>query len=244
VSPDRALAIAGRIVNQMRRDPRTLGLMFFVPLFLMGLIFLSLPDQPGLFDYLAPAILGGVVLFLVFILTGVSFLRERLQGTLERLMASPVTRADLVMGYLLGFFFFAVLQSVTVLLFTVWVLGVKYRGTLGEVLAFQLVVALGSLNLGILASTWARNEFQVVQFIPLFVLPQFFLGGLLWPVEQMPWYLQDISRIMPLRYAIEGLRGIMLDGKGFSGVLPQFGILMGFALVMLFLAGLSLRRTS
>ena len=244
MSLDRALAIAGRIVSQMRHDPRTLGMMFFVPLFLMTLIYLSLPDQPGLFDYVAPAILGGMVLFLVFIITGVSFLRERLQGTLERLMASPVTRADLVMGYVLGFFLFAALQSAIVLLFTVWVLGVEYRGSLGEVLAFQLVVALGSLNLGILASTWARNEFQVMQFMPLFILPQFFLGGLLWPVEQMPWYLQDLSAVMPLRYAIEGLRGIMLEGKGFSGVLPQLGFLGGFALVMLFLAGLSLRRTS
>jgi ABC-2 type transport system permease protein len=244
VSLDRALAIAGRIVSQMRHDPRTLGMMFFVPLFLMTLIYLSVPDQPGLFDYLAPAGLAVVVLFFVFILTGVSFLRERLQGTLERLMASPATRADLVVGYLLGFFLFAALQLVVLLLFTIWVLGMKYRGSLGEVLAFQLLVALGSLNLGILASTWARNEFQVVQFIPLFILPQFLLGGLLWPVEQMPWYLQDLSRIMPLRYAIEGLRGIMLDGKGFSGVLPQLGFLGGFALVMLFLAGLSLRRTS
>lgn len=244
MSLDRALAIAGRIVSQMRHDPRTLGMMFFVPLFLMTLIYLSVPDQPGLFDYLAPAGLAVVVLFFVFILTGVSFLRERLQGTLERLMASPATRADLVVGYLLGFFLFAALQLVVLLLFTIWVLGMKYRGSLGEVLAFQLLVALGSLNLGILASTWARNEFQVVQFIPLFILPQFLLGGLLWPVEQMPWYLQDLSRIMPLRYAIEGLRGIMLDGKGFSGVLPQLGFLGGFALVMLFLAGLSLRRTS
>ncbi|MBU2009346.1 MAG: ABC transporter permease [Chloroflexi bacterium] len=228
----------------MRHDPRTLGMMFFVPLFLMTLIYLSVPDQPGLFDYLAPAGLAVVVLFFVFILTGVSFLRERLQGTLERLMASPATRADLVVGYLLGFFLFAALQLVVLLLFTIWVLGMKYRGSLGEVLAFQLLVALGSLNLGILASTWARNEFQVVQFIPLFILPQFLLGGLLWPVEQMPWYLQDLSRIMPLRYAIEGLRGIMLEGNGFSGVLPQLGFLGGFALVMLFLAGLSLRRTS
>ena len=244
MSLDRALAIAGRIVSQMRHDPRTLGMMFFVPLFLMTLIYLSVPDQPGLFDYLAPAGLAVVVLFFVFILTGVSFLRERLQGTLERLMASPATRADLVVGYLLGFFLFAALQLVVLLLFTIWVLGMKYRGSLGEVLAFQLLVALGSLNLGILASTWARNEFQVVQFIPLFILPQFLLGGLLWPVEQMPWYLQDLSRVMPLRYAIEGLRGIMLEGKGFSGVLPQLGFLGGFALVMLFLAGLSLRRTS
>ncbi|MFH1483586.1 MAG: ABC transporter permease [Chloroflexota bacterium] len=244
MSLDRALAIAGRIVSQMRHDPRTLGMMFFVPLFLMTLIYLSVPDQPGLFDYLAPAGLAVVVLFFVFILTGVSFLRERLQGTLERLMASPATRADLVVGYLLGFFLFAALQLVVLLLFTIWVLGMKYRGSLGEVLAFQLLVALGSLNLGILASTWARNEFQVVQFIPLFILPQFLLGGLLWPVEQMPWYLQDLSRIMPLRYAIEGLRGIMLEGNGFSGVLPQLGFLGGFALVMLFLAGLSLRRTS
>ena len=244
MSLDRALAIAGRIVTQMRRDPRTLGMMFFIPLLLMTLIYLSLPDQPGLFDNVAPAILGGMVLFLVFIITGVSFLRERLQGTLERLMASPATRADLVTGYVLGFFLFAVLQSVVVLLFTVWVLGTQYRGNLAEVLVFQLMVALGSLNLGILASTWARNEFQVVQFMPLFILPQFFLGGLLWPVEQMPWYLRDLSAVMPLRYAIEGLRGIMLDGKGFSEVLPQLGFLGGFALVMLFLAGLSLRRTS
>ena len=244
MSLDRALAIAGRIVSQMRHDPRTLGMMFFVPLFLMTLIYLSVPDQPGLFDYLAPAGLAVVVLFFVFILTGVSFLRERLQGTLERLMASPATRADLVVGYLLGFFLFAALQLVVLLLFTIWVLGMKYRGSLGEVLAFQLLVALGSLNLGILASTWARNEFQVVQFIPLFILPQFLLGGLLWPVEQMPWYLQDLSAVMPLRYAIEGLRGIMLEGKGFSGVLPQLAFLGGFALVMLFLAGLSLRRTS
>jgi len=244
VSLDRVLAIARRVILQIRYDRRTLALLFLVPLVVMTLVNLSMPEMPGLLDYLAPALLAALALFFVFILTSVSFLRERLQGTLERLQASPVTRGDIVLGYWLGLLLFAAIQSLIILLYTIWVFRVHYRGSLAEVFLFQMLITAGGLNMGILASTYARNEFQVVQFIPLLLLPQFFLGGLLWPVEQMPGYLQALARILPLTYAIKGLRAIMLDGKGLLDTLPQLAFLGVFAAVMLFLAALTLRRAS
>ena len=157
-------------------------------------------------SYTAPALLAVLAVFFGFILTGVSFLRERSQGTLERLMASPVSRGELALGYLLGFLIFAMVQSIIILLFTIYALHIQYRGDLWQIFVMQIISTVGAVNLGILVSTYARNEFQVVQFIPLFILPQVFLSGVLWPVEQMPDYLQWVSKFLPLTYAIRGLR--------------------------------------
>ena len=241
MTPSRALAIARRIVRQFSRDRRTMAMIIMVPLVVMTLVGLSFPEE-SILDYVAPALLATLALFFVFILTGVSFLRERAQGTMERLMASPVSRVEIMVGYLLGFLLFAAAQAIIILLFTIFVLDVHYRGALWQIFVFQLVITVGALNLGMFVSTYARNEFQVVQFIPLILAPQVFLCGLLWPVEQMPNYLQYISRVLPLTYAVDGLRGIMLSGDTLVDVWVDLVVLVGFAVAMTFLGAASLRR--
>jgi ABC-2 type transport system permease protein len=235
--------IAGRVVRQLTRDRRTMALLFIVPLVVMTLIGLSFP-QTGVLDYIAPALLATLALFFGFLLTGISFLRERSEGTLERLMASPLSRWDIVVGYLCGFFVFALLQTMIILLFTIYVLDVHYQGDLWQIFIFQVVVIIGAVNLGIFISTFARNEFQMVQFIPLIILPQVFLCGVLWPVEQMPGYLQWISKFLPLTYAVDGLRDIMLSGKNLPDTWFQLAVLIGFAVLISLIAGFTYRRGS
>lgn len=239
---DRALAIAARIVRQFLRDRRTLGMLFLVPLLVMTLVGFSFPAGQGVLDYIAPALLAAMALFFVFILTGVSFLRERSQGTLERLMVSPVSRIEIVMGYLLGFIIFAAAQALIILFYTIFVLKVNYAGALWQIFVFQLIITVVALNLGLFVSTYARNELQVIQFIPLVLVPQFFLSGLLWPVDQMNRFLQYLSKFMPLTYAVDGLRKIMLEGLTLGEVWKDLFVLVGFAAAMTVLGALALRK--
>jgi len=239
--PRLVFTVASRVIRQLTRDRRTMGLIFIVPLVVMTLIGLSFPETSVL-DYIAPALLATLALFFGFLLTGISFLRERSQGTLERLMASPISRLDLVVGYLCGFFLFALVQTLIILLFTIYVLKVSHHGDLWQIFVFQVIVIIGAVNLGIFISTFAKNEFQMVQFIPLIILPQVFLSGVLWPVEQMPDYLQWISVVLPLTYAVEGLRDIMLSGQNMIDVSVELAVLVGFALLISVLAAITLRR--
>ncbi|MDD4873564.1 MAG: ABC transporter permease [Dehalococcoidales bacterium] len=235
------LHIAGRVAKQIIRDRRTLGMIIVVPLVVMTLIGLSFPDQ-GVLDYIAPAMLATLALFFSFLLTGISFLRERSQGTMERLMVSPVVRMNIVIGYLLGFFIFALTQTLIIVLFTIYVLGINFYGDLWQILVFQVIVITGAVTLGIFTSTFARNEFQMVQFIPLIIIPQIFLCGVIWPVEQMPDYLQWLSVVLPLTYAVDGLRDIMLYGANLYDVWLELVILAGFAVLTSVLASLTLRK--
>ena len=241
--PSQAFTIAARIIRQLIRDRRTVVLIVLVPVVVMTLIGLSFPEG-GILDYIAPALLATLALFFSFLLTGISFLRERSQGTLERLMASPVSRLDIVVGYLFGFFVFALTQTLIILLFTIYVLNVQYRGDLWQIFVFQIVIITGAVNLGIFVSTFARNEFQMVQFIPLMLFPQVFLCGVIWPVAQMPDYLQWLSKILPLTYAVDGLRDIMLAGKNLLDVGFELAVLVGFAVVISVLAAITLRRSA
>jgi len=218
-----------------------MAMIVVVPVVIMTLIGLSFPEE-GILDYIAPALLATLALFFSFLLTGISFLRERSQGTMERLMASPLSRLDIVVGYLFGFFIFALTQTLIIVLFTIYVLGVNYYGDLWQILVFQIVVITGAVNLGIFISTFARNEFQMVQFIPLIIVPQVFLCGVIWPVEQMPDYLQWLSAVLPLTYAVDGLREIMLYGKNLLDVGFELAVLAGFTVVTSILAAIVLRR--
>ncbi|MBI2829644.1 MAG: ABC transporter permease [Chloroflexi bacterium] len=239
----KAFIVAKRVIRQFRRDRRTMALIIVVPVVVMTLIGLSFPET-GVLDYIAPALLATLALFFSFLLTGISFLRERSQGTLERLLASPLSRLDIVVGYLFGFFVFALAQTLIIIFFTIYVLGVDYRGSLWEILVFQTIVIIGAVNLGIFISTFARNEFQMVQFIPLIIIPQIFLSGVLWPVEQMPDYLQWLSNILPLTYAVRGLRDIMLGGKNLLDVGLELAVLVGFTIGTSVLAAITLRKSS
>ena len=242
MSPDRTLAISLRIMSQIRRDHRSLALIIVAPVIVMSLVGFSFADQRGVLDRVAPALMAVFAMFFTFILTGVSFLRERSQGTLERLLTTPVGRLDILVGYLLGFLVFAAVQSVVILFFTIFALQVSYQGDLWQIFVLLMLLTVVAVNLGIFVSTFARNEFQVVQFIPIILAPQIFLSGVILPVEQMPSYFQAIARVLPLRYAIDGLRGIMLEGRGLGDVDLELAVLSAFAIILLSLAAMTVRR--
>jgi ABC-2 type transport system permease protein len=198
----------------------------------------------SLLDYLAPVLVAFFAFFFIFLLSAVSFLRERTTGTLERLMATPLRRGELVLGYLAGFSFFALLQAIVILLFTVFVLQVQYRGNLATIFIVEAVLVVGAVSLGLLVSAAARNELQAVQFVPIVLLPQVFLSGLLIPVEGLPDYLRPISAVLPLTYANEALRSVMIKGYALGDplVLRDIGILLAFGLVTAIGAVASIRR--
>ncbi len=193
-------------------------------------------------DSLAPVFIGIFSFFFVFLLTSVAFLRERSQGTIEQVMVSPLSRTELVIGYVCGFTLFALIQSLLILLFIVFVLRVHYSGNLALVFLVSALLTIGSVNLGIFLSTFARNEFQIVQFIPLVFGVQVFLSGIFWPIAQLPQMLQPISYILPLTYANEALRGVMLKGNSISEIGGQLTALLVFALLMVLLSALTMRH--
>jgi ABC-2 type transport system permease protein len=207
----------------------------------------------------APAIIGFFAYFFVYILTGVSFLRERTGGTLERLMATPVTRGEIVVGYTLGFGLFATIQVVVLML---WTLGTVHVPAIGPLPAFTiglgvpmagspflaflvvLLVAIGAVSLGIFLSTFARTELQIIQFIPLVISPQFLLSGVLFPVSSLPPVIQPLAAIMPLTYAVDGLRQVFIRGADLA--VPELrvdvAVLAGFAVFFGVIAALTIRR--
>jgi ABC-2 type transport system permease protein len=237
------VTIANRIIHQMIRDRRTIVLLVIVPLVIASLVGVSIPDKMIL-DYTAPAILATLILFFGFILTGISFLRERSQGTLERLMASPASRLDIVGGYLLGFILFALIQTMILFFYMIYVLKVSFHGDLWQILVFQIIIAIGAICLGTFFSIFARNEFQMMQFIPLIIVPQMFLCGLLWPVSEMPNYLQWIAKILPLTYGIDGIRALMLQDKNLLDIGKEVGVLAAYAVGLMVLAALTLKRST
>ena len=241
--PSQAFIIAGRVMRQLIRDRRTIALLIIVPLVIASLIGVSVPDK-RILDYTAPAILAVLILFFGFLLTGISFLRERTQGTLERLMASPVSRLDIVGGYLLGFLLFALVQTMILFFYLIYVLNVSFHGDLWQIIFFEIIIGILAVCLGIFISVFARNEFQMVQFIPLIIVPQMFLCGLLWPVSQMPEYLQWVAKFLPLTYGVDGIRALMLQGQDLLDIGKEIGVLAGYAAGLLILAAITLRRGS
>ena len=210
-------------------------------------------------DVFAPIFLAFFGYFFVFLLTGVSFLRERIGGTLERLVATPVTRAEIVLGYSLGFGIFATLQIAFLTLFILNAVEIPAIGPVGPItiglgvdtagspllaFAFALLLSLGAVNLGIFLSTFARTELQVIQFIPLVIVPQALLSGILWPVERLPDVLQAIAHALPLTYAVEGLREVMLKGADLTSRTVQLDLVVlgGIALLFVALASTTIRR--
>ena len=207
----------------------------------------------------APAIVGFFAYFFVYILTGVSFLRERTGGTLERLLATPVTRGEVVIGYTLGFGLFATIQVAVLML---WALGSLHVPALGPLppfslglgvavngsplLAFVVVVllAVGAVSLGIFLSTFARTELQIIQFIPIVLAPQFLLSGVLFPVSSLPSILQPVVAIMPLNYAVDGLRQVFIRGAdlGVPALQLDLAVLAVVAAFFATIAALTIRR--
>ncbi len=195
-------------------------------------------------DYFGAAFIGLVVFFLVFVITIVAFLNERSQGTLERLMASPLRRGEIVLGYMLGFTVLALIQSVEVLVFSLAVLNVHNQGNVILIFTIEALMALTAVNLGIFLSMFARTEFQAVQFIPLVIVPQVLLSGILFPVSTEPKPLQVVSDVLPLTYAVNGLRDVMVKGADLTWASLQLdaGVVAGFCVVLIAAGVATLRR--
>jgi ABC-2 type transport system permease protein len=193
-------------------------------------------------DSIAPVFIGIFSFFFVFLLTSIAFLRERSQGTIERVMASPMTRSELVIGYIFGFLLFALVQSLMILLFVIYALRVHYSGNLSLVFLITILLTIGSINLGIFLSAFAQNEFQIVQFIPLVFGIQIFLSGVFWPIDQLPAILRPFSYILPLTYANEALRAVMLKGADLTEIAWELAALLIFMVLMIVLSALTMRR--
>ena len=194
-------------------------------------------------DTVGPAILGLVVFFFTFINAAIAFIRERSQGTLEKFMVSPLSRVEMVSGYVLGFSLFTILQSATTLFVVTTLFGVPLRGSPLTAMAVVLLLGAGALVLGSFFSNFARSEFQVVQFIPLIITPQIVLCGIWWPLQSVPEFIRPFSYMLPLTYAAHALRAVMLKGAGVADILyPDLLALGIFFLIFFAAATLMLRR--
>lgn len=198
-------------------------------------------DDLNLFDQIGSVLIGFFIFFFVFILGGISFLRERTQGTLEKLLSTPIKRWEIVTGYLLGFGLFTVIQSLISVAYAVYILDVYMAGQFWELLIVTLMLALTALTLATLLSAYANNEFQMVQFIPIVIVPQVFFSGI-FNLETMAEWLQVLSKFMPLTYGAEAMQAVMIKGQGIVDILPQLGVLFGFAVVFFLLNIVALKK--
>jgi ABC-2 type transport system permease protein len=193
------------------------------------------------FDILSPILVGFFVFFFVFLISGIGLLRERTTGTLERLMATPIRRYEVVTGYLLGYGIFAVIQTVIVVLYSVKVLNIVLVGSIWNVILINLLLAIAALSLGILLSTFAASEFQMMQFIPIAIIPQIFFAGI-FPMEGMAKWLQSVGKVMPMYYAADALKGVMYKGWGFSNITHHIFALLIFSSIFIVLNIFALKK--
>lgn len=183
-----------------------------------------------MFDGLGPVLIGFFTFFFVFILSGVSFVRERLSGTLERLLSTPVRRWEIVVGYIIGFGIFAFIQSIIIVSFSVYILDLYVAGSIWLTLLTTCMLSLTALTLGTYLSAYANNEFQMIQFIPLVIVPQVFFSGL-FPIESMNKWLQMLGKLFPLTYGADAMRQIMIRNQGFTEIALDLTVLLLFSLL-------------
>ncbi|MFB3164303.1 ABC transporter permease [Neobacillus sp. 179-J 1A1 HS] len=193
------------------------------------------------FDQLSPILVGFFVFFFVFLISGIALLRERTTGTLERLLATPIQRRDIVFGYLLGYGLFAVIQTIIVVTYAVKVLDITLIGSFWNVVIINLTLALVALSLGILLSSFANSEFQMMQFIPIAIIPQVFFAGI-FPFESMAGWMQVLAKCMPMYYGGNALVDVMYKGLGLSDIRNDIFVLLGFSLVFILLNIVALKK--
>lgn len=236
------LAVAGRVLRQVRRDHRTLAMLMVVPCVLISLLWWMFEDLPGdLFDRFGPGLLAMFPFIVMFLVTSVTTLRERSSGTLERLLTMPMARLDFLLGYALAFGLLAAVQSALAVAVSVGLLDLEVQGSVWLLGVVAVADAVLGTALGLLVSAFATTEFQAVQFMPAFVLPQVLLCGLFVPREAMPGVLEAISDVLPLSYAVDAMQE--LTGAADTGAIWQsVGIVACFALAALALGAATLRR--
>jgi ABC-2 type transport system permease protein len=241
VNPRRTLATAGRVLTQVRHDPRTIVLLLVVPSLLIGLVAWIFSDTP-VFDSVGPAMIALFPFIVMFLVTSITTLRERRTGTLERLLSMPLGRGDFILGYALAFGLLAVLQSAIAVGYAVWVCGLSIAGSLWLLLAVAVADAVLGTTFGLLASAFARTEFQVVQFMPALVFPQILLGGIFLPRDQLPDVLRVISDWLPLSHAVDALQAVATDSQDAAYLGGELLIIGAWIVGAVVLGSITLRR--
>ncbi|MDQ2749642.1 MAG: ABC transporter permease [Pseudonocardiales bacterium] len=241
MNPAMTLATARRVLFQLRHDPRTVALMVVVPSLLMVLLRYVF-NSTLVFSSIAPALLGFFPFLLMFLVTSITTLRERTSGTLERLMTTPMAKLDLLLGYALAFSLVAVVQVVVAIAVSLW-LGMDLAGSIGWLLLVAALDALLGVALGLLASAFARTEFQAVQFMPVIVLPQLLLCGLFHPRSEMATALRWASDLLPLSYAVSAMQRVAGATTIGASYVRDVTVVACCAVLALVLAAATLRRT-
>jgi ABC-2 type transport system permease protein len=238
----RILAVAGRVLTQIRRDHRTLAMLLVLPCLLITLLWWMFQDLPGAtFDRFGPALLAIFPFTVMFLVTSVTTLRERSSGTLERLLSMPMGKLDFLLGYALAFGAIAAVQSAIAVTVSVVLLGLDVNGPVWLLGVVAVVDAVLGTALGLFVSAFAATEFQAVQFMPLVVVPQLLLCGLFVGRENLPWVLELISGALPLSYAVDAMQELV-GAADESVVWADVGVVVAFALAGLALGAATLRR--
>jgi ABC-2 type transport system permease protein len=237
------LAVAGRVLIQLRRDRRTSAMLLVLPTAVMTLLWWMFTDLPGQgFSGLAPALLALIPFIVMFLVTSVTTLRERTSGTLERLLAMPMGKGDFLGGYALAFGAVAAVQSAIAVGVSTLFLDLDVAGPTWLLLVVAVLDAVLGSALGLFVSAFARTEFQAVQFMPALVVPQLLLCGLFVDRDLLPGFLARVSDCLPLSYAVDAMTKVADDPH--PQILGDLGLVAGFALAALVLGALTLRRQS
>ena len=242
MTPTRTLATARRVLLQLRHDPRTLAMLLVLPVAIMGLLAWILSDAA--FDFWAPPLLGIFPMLVMFLVTSVATLRERTGGTLERLLSMPTGKGDLIFGYALAFGALAVVQAIVVSAAAFGLYGLDVAGSAWLVGLVAVIDALLGTALGLFVSAFARTEFQAVQFMPLVLIPQILLCGLLVPTDELPTVLRWVSVVLPLTYAIDAMQEVLRSVTTTAAFRTDVAVLAACALALLGLGAATLRRRS
>ena len=242
MSASRTVATTRRVLEQLRRDPRTVALLLVVPMVLLWLLELVFDAQPATFDQIGPALLALFPFVVMFLVTSVTTLRERTSGTLERLLSMPLGRLDLLLGYLVAFGLVAVVQASLASGLMLGFLGLDVAGPAWLLVLVAVIDAILGCALGLFVSAFARTEFQAVQFMPAVVLPQFLLCGLLVPRDQMGAVLEAISWVLPLSYAVDAMQRITVEATVSARTLVDLVVVTAAIALSVALGAATLRR--
>ncbi len=230
-----------RVLRQLRHDHRTLALVFFMPTILITILYFVFEGSSSVFNSIAPLILGIIPFTLMFIITSVAMLRERTSGTLERLLTLPVSNLDVITGYALAFAMLALVQAAIAAGVSIIFLGVDINGSPIALLGIAALSGVLGMAFGLFFSAFAKNEFQAVQFMPAFVLPQFLTCGLFIPRENMAEFLEYFSNIMPLTYIVKALQEVSVASEWTADLTANVIIMSIFTFIALALGAVSLR---
>ncbi|MGT2895180.1 ABC transporter permease [Streptococcus entericus] len=188
-------------------------------------------EDTGFFSKMLPILMGFIVFFFVFLISGMALLKERTTGTLDRLLATPVRRSEIVFGYMLSYGLLATVQTLVIVFSTIWLMNLEVVGNIANVVLVNFVMALVALAFGILMSTLAKSEFQMMQFIPLIIMPQLFFSGII-PLDSMADWVQYIGKVLPLSYAGDALTRVILYGQGINHIAFDILILLVFLAIL------------